>query len=152
MTAGFLCTETFEARILLYTKQKKEDTKHRVFLFGSGKRLDRLRRCACRLYARDTPRFACGTALALSAENVPPAHFLYAETFEARILLNYNKKEASTGWHLLLFGSGKRIRTSTYGVRVRCATITQYRYVQFQIASGIIQCSKGKVKPFFRSP
>ena len=37
--------------------------------------LDRLRRCACILLARVTPRFACGTALALSAKNVPPAHF-----------------------------------------------------------------------------
>ena len=27
------------------------------------------------------------------------------------------------------FGSGRRIRTLTYGVRVRCATITQSRYV-----------------------
>ena len=32
------------------------------------------------LLARVTPRFACGTALALSAKNVPPAHFLNAET------------------------------------------------------------------------
>ena len=37
--AHFLYAETFEARILSYTKQKKEDTKHRVFLFGSGKRI-----------------------------------------------------------------------------------------------------------------
>ena len=43
--------------------------------------LDRLRRYARILSARDTPRFACGTALALPAENVPPAHFLNAETF-----------------------------------------------------------------------
>ena len=28
-----------------------------------------------------------------------------------------------------LFGSGRRIRTLTYGVRVRCATITQSRCV-----------------------
>ena len=28
------------------------------------------------------------------------------------------------------FGSGRRIRTLTYGVRVRCATITQSRYVR----------------------
>ena len=27
------------------------------------------------------------------------------------------------------YGSGRRIRTLTYGVRVRCATITQSRYV-----------------------
>lgn len=29
----------------------------------------------------------------------------------------------------VFFGSGIRIRTSTYGVRVRCATVTQYRYI-----------------------
>ena len=29
----------------------------------------------------------------------------------------------------LLSGSGRRIRTLTYGVRVRCATITQSRYI-----------------------
>ena len=29
-----------------------------------------------------------------------------------------------------LFGSGRRIRTLTNGVRVRCATITQFRYAQ----------------------
>src|SRR5699024_1555033 len=28
-----------------------------------------------------TPRFACGTAFALPAKNVPPAHFPNAETF-----------------------------------------------------------------------
>ena len=28
-----------------------------------------------------------------------------------------------------LDGSGRRIRTLTYGVRVRCATITQSRYI-----------------------
>ena len=28
-----------------------------------------------------------------------------------------------------LFGSGRRIRTLTYGVRVRCATFTQSRYI-----------------------
>lgn len=47
---------------------------------------------------------------------------------------------------MLRFGSGKRIRTSTYGVRVRCATITQYRYVNF--ASDIIQCGMHIVKSF----
>lgn len=47
-----------------------------------------------------------------------------------------------------LFGSGIRIRTSTYGVRVRCATVTQYRYLNF--ASGIIQCAPPVVKSFFR--
>lgn len=30
---------------------------------------------------------------------------------------------------LFSLGSGIRIRTSTYGVRVRCATVTQYRYL-----------------------
>ena len=55
------------------------------------------------------------------------------------------KKQAPIG-ACLFFGSGKRIRTSTYGVRVRCATITQYRYVEF--ASGIIQCRGHNVKPF----
>ena len=32
-------------------------------------------------------------------------------------------------FHRRLSGSGRRIRTLTYGVRVRCATITQSRYV-----------------------
>ena len=121
-----------------------------MLLFGSGKRLDRLRR----LRLADSPLRNRHASRA-----VPPSRFRLKtcrrhifhtpKPSQVRILLNGNKKEASTGWHLLLFGSGKRIRTSTYGVRVRCATITQYRYVQFQIASGIIQCSKGKVKLFF---
>ena len=38
-----------------------------------------------------------------------------------------NKKDAR--WASFLFGSGRRIRTLTYGVRVRCATITQSRCV-----------------------
>ena len=33
------------------------------------------------LFARDTSRFACGTALALCAENAPPEPFLNAQTF-----------------------------------------------------------------------
>ena len=32
-------------------------------------------------------------------------------------------------FELLLAGSGRRIRTLTYGVRVRCATFTQSRYI-----------------------
>ena len=152
-TAGFLCTETFEAQILSYTKQKKEDTKHRVFLFGSGKRLDRLRRLRLADSPLRTPHASRAVLPSRFRLKVCRRHISQTpKPSQVRILLNGNKKEASTGWHLLLFGSGKRIRTSTYGVRVRCATITQYRYVQFQIASGIIQCSKGKVKPFFRLP
>ena len=38
---------------------------------------------------------------------------------------------AESSRHLLfvLLGSGRRIRTLTYGVRVRCATLTQSRFV-----------------------
>ena len=43
--------------------------------------LDRLLRCARILSARDTPRFACGTAFALPAKNDSLNRFLNAETF-----------------------------------------------------------------------
>ena len=39
------------------------------------------------------------------------------------------KQKRDAVWHPFLLGSGIRIRTSTYGVRVRCATVTQYRYI-----------------------
>ena len=37
------------------------------------------------------------------------------------------EKTARPGWDRLFLGSGRRIRTLTYGVRVRCATFTQSR-------------------------
>ena len=41
-----------------------------------------------------------------------------------------NKKRSPKPYGFrLLSGSGRRIRTLTYGVRVRCATITQSRYI-----------------------
>ena len=40
-----------------------------------------------------------------------------------------SKPLKSKDFELLLAGSGRRIRTLTYGVRVRCATFTQSRYI-----------------------
>ena len=40
-----------------------------------------------------------------------------------------HQKERTATFRLRFFGSGRRIRTLTYGVRVRCATITQSRYI-----------------------
>ena len=39
------------------------------------------------------------------------------------------QKERTATFRLRFFGSGRRIRTLTYGVRVRCATFTQSRCV-----------------------
>ena len=39
------------------------------------------------------------------------------------------KKPCNRCGYRVFDGSGRRIRTLTYGVRVRCATITQSRYV-----------------------
>ena len=39
------------------------------------------------------------------------------------------QKERTATFRPWFFGSGRRIRTLTYGVRVRCATITQSRYI-----------------------
>lgn len=41
-----------------------------------------------------------------------------------------NKKAPLSMTKMLSVGSGRRIRTLTNGVRVRCATITQFRYEQ----------------------
>ena len=50
-------------------------------------------------------------------------------TFPRQKCLNHAKKERTATFRLRFFGSGRRIRTLTYGVRVRCATITQSRYI-----------------------
>ena len=44
-----------------------------------------------------------------------------------RVRIQYAKKSCPKRQDL--FGSGRRIRTLTYGVRVRCATFTQSRYI-----------------------
>ena len=47
----------------------------------------------------------------------------------AREMKNAGKIKKRHDLVVSLFGSGRRIRTLTYGVRVRCATFTQSRYV-----------------------
>ena len=47
----------------------------------------------------------------------------------AREMENAGKIKKRHDLVVSLFGSGRRIRTLTYGVRVRCATFTQSRYV-----------------------
>ena len=48
----------------------------------------------------------------------------------AAMLSSYEIKVPKPYGFGTFFGSGRRIRTLTYGVRVRCATITQSRYVR----------------------
>ena len=55
-------------------------------------------------------------------------------TFPRQKCLNHAKKERTATFRLRFFGSGRRIRTLTYGVRVRCATITQSRYIVLSAA------------------
>ena len=52
------------------------------------------------------------------------------QLFSTKMPKSCSKKERTATFRSRFFGSGRRIRTLTYGVRVRCATITQSRYVR----------------------
>ena len=52
-----------------------------------------------------------------------------SQLFLAELEIIERKKTGNSTFPAFFFGSGRRIRTLTYGVRVRCATITQSRYV-----------------------
>ncbi len=60
-----------------------------------------------------------------------PRRFTSSSTlpFDGRLC---TKKACNHHGYRLSYGSGRRIRTLTYGVRVRCATFTQSRYVVSQ--------------------
>ena len=64
-----------------------------------------------------------------------PRHI--AKRPRVRILLE-NAKAARPLVGLLSLGSGRRIRTLTYRVRVCCATLTQSRYIIFRLTTYII--------------
>ena len=53
-----------------------------------------------------------------------------SQLFLAELEIIERKKTGNSTFPVFFFGSGRRIRTLTYGVRVRCATITQSRYVR----------------------
>ena len=57
--------------------------------------------------------------------------FVYLQVllFHMKKRENRRKKAENLMFPAFSFGSGRRIRTLTYGVRVRCATITQSRYI-----------------------
>ena len=60
------------------------------------------------------------------------AHHLWEEAakrLKRQIKGQTEKRSPKPYGFRLLSGSGRRIRTLTYGVRVRCATITQSRYI-----------------------
>ena len=52
-----------------------------------------------------------------------------SQLFLAELEIIERKKTGNSTFPVFFFGSGRRIRTLTYGVRVRCATITQSRYI-----------------------
>ena len=52
-----------------------------------------------------------------------------SQLFLAELEIIERKKTGNSTFPVFFFGSGRRIRTLTYGVRVRCATFTQSRYV-----------------------
>ena len=53
-----------------------------------------------------------------------------SQLFLAELEIIERKRTGNSTFPVFFFGSGRRIRTLTYGVRVRCATITQSRYVR----------------------
>ena len=67
----------------------------------------------------------------LAPSRIAPRHTQTSRGSPAAIVaLSIAVLRKSLRWfHRRLSGSGRRIRTLTYGVRVRCATITQSRYV-----------------------
>ena len=52
-----------------------------------------------------------------------------SQLFLAELEIIERKRTGNSTFPVFFFGSGRRIRTLTYGVRVRCATITQSRYI-----------------------
>ena len=65
-----------------------------------------------------------------------------------------NKRKKTPQGCLSSFGSGTRIRTQTYRVRVCCATFTQFRYcftsvndftIKFAICQGVFQKKSGRI-------
>ena len=52
-----------------------------------------------------------------------------SQLYLAELEIIERKKTGNSTFPAFFFGSGRRIRTLTYGVRVRCATITQSRYI-----------------------
>ena len=70
------------------------------------------------LPARDTPRFACGTALALPAKNVPPAHFINAETFSGSNPFTFPKSKKSRKTAQVLYGLLKIKNSKSAGLRL----------------------------------
>lgn len=52
-----------------------------------------------------------------------------SQLFLAELEIIERKKTGNSTFPAFFFGSGRRIRTLTYGVRVRCATFTQSRYI-----------------------
>ena len=74
------------------------------------------------LPARDTPRFACGTALALPAKNVPPAHFINAETFSGSNPFTFPKSKKSRQRLFLLLAGVAGFEPTNAAVKVLCLT------------------------------
>ena len=53
--------------------------------------------------------------------------FCYGEKYGENAFFGYKKSPETLLFQGFFVGSGRRIRTLTYGVRVRCATFTQSR-------------------------
>ena len=60
---------------------------------------------------------------------MPSDTYLACVTPARKPLQTKGKPRNISSFEVFRFGSGRRIRTLTYGVRVRCATLTQSRYI-----------------------
>ena len=70
-----------------------------------------------------------------NALQIPMESMLLSNICDASVIRQstvQNRKSSISFDTELFFGSGRRIRTLTYGVRVRCATFTQSRYIFYR--------------------